>query len=351
MRKLSNISGKSLLLRVVDVHHSGEAFMKSWVVKQWCEPHQMEFLESASPAPAERQVLVKVEAAALNFLDTLIIGGKYQFKPAFPFTPGVEVAGVIEAVGEESMWKPGMRVCGNLQTGGYATHAVLDDFAVAPLPPNVGFAEGAALPIVYPTAHLCLKDAGRMKPGETVLVHAGAGGVGLAAIQLARAWGAGSIIATAGSADKLAVCKAQGADHAFNYNDGAWVEQVKAVTNGRGADIIIDMVGGSVAELSLKVMNWRARLVVVGFAGGTIPNLPANRFLLKAASAVGVFWGETAKREPETAKMVFADLFGLLSQNKIMPVVSARYPLSQAPQAMLDLAGRKTHGKVVLIPD
>ena len=160
----------------------------------------MQFLESPTPVPGPGQVRVKVEAAALNFLDTLIIKGQYQVKPPFPFTPGVEVAGTIEAVGEGVRLPLGLRVCGNLQTGGYATHAILDQGAVAPIPDNVSFAEGSALPVVYPTAHQCLKDAGRMQPGETVLVHAGAGGVGLAAIQLAKIWGAGKIIATAGSA-------------------------------------------------------------------------------------------------------------------------------------------------------
>ena len=163
--------------------------MKAWTVKHWCEPHGMQFEELPTPEPGAAQVRVKVEAAALNFLDTLIIKGQYQFKPPFPFTPGVEVAGVIEAAGANSRWKTGMRVCGNISTGGYATHALLDDAAVAPIPDNLGFAAASALPIVYPTAHLCLKDAGRMQAGETVLVHAGAGGVGLAAIQLARAWG------------------------------------------------------------------------------------------------------------------------------------------------------------------
>ena len=325
--------------------------MKAWVVNQWCEPQEMRLEELPTPQPGPGQVRVKVEAAALNFLDTLMIGGRYQVKPHFPFTPGVEVAGLIEAVGENSRFKPGMRVCGNLPTGGYASHAILEDRSVAPIPDNLGYAEGSALPIVYPTAHACLRDAGRLQPGETVLVHAGAGGVGLAGIQLAKVWGAGRIIATAGSADKLAVCKAHGADEAYDYGSEAWVDQVKQTTGGKGADIIIDMVGGNIAESSLRLLAWRGRLIIVGFAGGTIPNLPANRLLLKSASAIGVFWGETVKREPETARAVFADLFDLLAQGKIKPVISHRYKLSEAPQAMLDLAGRKTHGKVVLVPD
>lgn len=325
--------------------------MKAWIVKEWCEPEQMQFAELPTPEPGAGEVRVKVGAAALNFLDTLMVRGRYQVKPAFPFTPGVEVAGIVEAVGPGSRFKPGMRVCGNLSHGGYATHAILIDRTVAPIPDTLDFAEAAALPIVYPTAHLCLRDAGRMQPGETVLVHAGAGGVGLAAIQLARAWGAGRIIATAGSAEKLAVCREHGADEAYDYGSDAWVDQVKQSTAGKGADIIIDMVGGAIAESSLRVLAWRGRLIVVGFAGGIIPNLAANRLLLKSASAIGVFWGETAKREPDLVRAVFDDLFGLLAAGKIRPVVSHRYPLPEAPRAMADLANRKTHGKVVLIPE
>jgi NADPH2:quinone reductase len=325
--------------------------MKAWIVNQWCEPHAMKFEAVPDPQPGPAQVRVKVAAAALNFLDTLMIRGQYQVKPPFPFTPGVEVAGIIDAVGADSVLKPGMRVCGNVPTGGYATHAILDDAAAAPIPANLSFAEGAALPIVYPTAHLCLKDAGRMQPGETVLVHAGAGGVGLAAIQLARAWGAGKIFATAGGAAKLKVCRDHGADDAWDYATDAWVDQLKAATAGRGADIIIDMVGGRVAEQSMRVLNWRGRFIVVGFAGGSIPNLPANRLLLKSASAIGVFWGEMSRREPALAKAIYQDLFGLLSAGKIKPVVTSTYKLSDAPQAMIDLATRKTYGKVVLVPD
>lgn len=324
--------------------------MKAWIVKEWCEPEQMEFAELPTPEPGEGEVRVKVAAAALNFLDTLMVRGRYQVKPPFPFTPGVEVAGTIEAVAPGSRFSPGMRVCGTLSHGGYATHAIMREVAVAPIPQTLDFAEAAAIPIVYPTAHLCLRDAGRMQAGETVLVHAGAGGVGLAAIQLARAWGAGRILATAGGPDKLAVCREHGADEAWDYASDAWVEQVKNATAGKGADIIIDMVGGQVAEGSLRALAWRGRLIVVGFAGGTIPNLAANRLLLKSASAIGVFWGETVKREPQLARSVFDDLFGLLAAGKIRPVISHRYPLSEAPQAMADLANRKTYGKVVLLP-
>jgi NADPH2:quinone reductase len=188
-----------------------------------------------------------------------------------------------------------------------------------------------------------------MKRGETVLILAAAGGVGLAAIQLARAWGAGRVIAAAGGEDKLAICAQYGADSLVDYRRGEWVETVKAIAP-KGVDIVIDMVGGEHAEQAVRLLAWRGRFVIVGFAGGTIPKLPANRLLLNSASAIGVFWGETRRREPELSRQVFADLFDLLAEGRIMPILTRSYPLEQAPQAMKDLAARRTTGKVVLIP-
>jgi NADPH2:quinone reductase len=213
----------------------------------------------------------------------------------------------------------------------------------------VDLAVAATMPVVYPTAHLCLQDAGRMKPGETVLILAAAGGVGLAAIQLAKAWGAGRVIAAAGDEAKLAICAEYGADSMVNYRRSDWVDTVKAIAP-KGVDVVIDMVGGDEAEQALRVLAWRARFIVVGFAGGTIPKLPANRLLLNSASAIGVFWGATSQREPELAKRVHAELFGMLAAGRIKPILTKRYPLAEAPQAMKDLAERRTAGKVVLVP-
>ena len=234
-------------------------------------------------------------------------------------------------------------------TGAYAEYLVTDAAQCAPLPLGIDPAIASTLPIVYPTAHLCLQDSGRLKAGESVLVTAAAGGVGLAAIQLAKAWGAGKIIAVAGGAEKLAICKTHGATECFDYNNPSWAEQVKA-THPNGIDIIIDMVGAEVADKAIKLIGWRGRFVVVGFAGGTIPSMPLNRLLLKSATAVGVFWGAVAGREPKLAQQVFSDLFNLLQEGKIKPIVNHTYPLAEAPQAMLDLAARKTTGKVVLLP-
>ena len=323
--------------------------MKAWQVTQWCTPTQMSFNDIELPLPTAGQVRVKVAAAALNFLDTLMIQGKYQVKPAFPFTPGVEFSGTIDAVGEGVKLKVGTPVAGQTMTGAYAEYLITDATQCAPLPVGIDPAVASTLPIVYPTAHLCLQDSGRLQAGESVLITAAAGGVGLAAIQLAKAWGAGKIIAVAGGADKLAICKENGASEGFDYNDPAWADQVKAA-HPNGIDIIIDMVGGDVADKAIKLIGWRGRFVVVGFASGIIASLPLNRLLLKSATAVGVFWGAVAGKEPKLAQQVFADLFKLLQDGKIKPIVNHSYPLSQAPQAMLDLAARKTTGKVVLLP-
>ncbi len=323
--------------------------MKAWVVRQWCEPQQMSFEDLPLPEPGKGEVRVKVAAAALNFLDTLMIRGKYQVQPAFPFTPGVELSGTVDAVGEGCRLEPGVAVAGNVPTGAYAEYAIVAERNLAPLPPGVDMAVAATMPVVYPTAHLCLRDAANMAEGETVLILAAAGGVGLAAIQLAKAWKAGRIIAAAGGEAKLATCAEFGADTLIDYNDKDWPEQVKAIAP-KGVDIVIDMVGGEYAKQGLRLLGWRGRFVVVGFAGGTIPKLAANRLLLNQARAIGVFWGATALREPKLAQRVFADLFGMLASAEIRPILTARYPLAEAPRAMDDLAGRRTTGKVVLIP-
>jgi NADPH2:quinone reductase len=323
--------------------------MKAWVVKQWCKPEEMEFAEVALPEPGEGQARIRVEAAALNFLDTLMIQGLYQVKPPFPFTPGVEIGGVVDAVGSGSKFAPGDRVCAMIGTGGFAQYALASDREMVRLAPSMSTLEGSVFPVVYGTAHLALRDGARMRAGETVLIHAGAGGVGLASIQVAKAWG-GKVIATAGGPEKVAVCREHGADVAIDYNAEPWLERVKEATSGRGADIVIDMVGGEVTEQSVRVLAWRGRLMIVGFAGGKIPAIPANRLLLKSASAMGVFWGGMRAQEPTVTDGVMADLMAMYERGELKPVVSKTYPLAHAPQALADLATRRTHGKVVLVP-
>ncbi len=323
--------------------------MKAWVVDDWCEPDGMKFEELPLPEPGKGEVRVRVAAAALNFLDTLMIQGKYQVKPAFPFTPGVELAGTVDAVGDGCSIALGTPVAGNVPTGGYAEYALAPERNLTPLPAGIDLAAAATMLVVYPTAHLCLRDAANMAEGETVLILAAAGGVGLATIQMARAWKAGRIIAAAGGADKLAACERFGADTLVDYNEKDWVDRVKAIAP-KGVDIVVDMVGGDYAEQALRLLSWRGRFVVVGFAGGTIPKLAANRLLLNQARAIGVFWGATNQREPQFAQAVLADLFAMFARGEIRPILTGRYPLAEAPRAMNDLAGRRTTGKVVLIP-
>lgn len=323
--------------------------MKAWVVQNWCKPEEMEFADIPVPEVGRGQVLLRVESAALNFLDTLMIQGLYQVKPPLPFTPGVEVAGTIVDVGADSRFSVGDRVLGNISNGGFAEYALVDEIKVVPMPDSMSSAEGSAFPTVYPTSYSALRHSANMRPGEIVLVHAGAGGVGLAAIQLAKAWG-GRVIATAGGPEKTSICREHGADLAIDYLVEPWVEKVREFTAGHGADIIYDSVGGDITDQSLKCLAWCGRLLIVGFAGGRIPTIPANRLLLKSASAIGVLWGERRNRDPELAKATFADLFSMYDRGEIKPVVCREYPLADAPSALRDLANRRTYGKVVLIP-
>lgn len=323
--------------------------MKAWVVERCCKPEGMVWGEVAIPRPGEGQVLVKVESAALNFLDTLMIQGLYQYKPEPPFTPGVEIAGTIARTGPGSCFRPGQRVVGNIRYGGFAEYAVVDDVMVSAIPDSMGAEEASALPVVYPTSYSALRHSARVQPGEVVLVHAGAGGVGLAAIQLAKAWGC-RVVATAGGPEKVGICLQNGADLAIDYLREPWPEKVKEYTGGRGADVIYDPVGGDVTEQSLRCLAWCGRLLIVGFAQGRIPSIPANRLLLKSASAIGVLWGERRRRDPAQGRETFDELFAMYRRAEIKPVVCRSYPMTEAPKALNDLGSRRTYGKVVLIP-
>jgi NADPH2:quinone reductase len=323
--------------------------MRAWQVRDWCEPEEMVLAEVPEPQPGPGQVAIRVAAAGLNFLDTLMIRGRYQVRPPLPFTPGVEVAGTVVAAGPGAALAPGEPVAAMLDWGGFAETAVAHERSAVRLPDGADPIEGVAIPIVYPTAHVALGLRARVERGECVLVHAGAGGVGLAAIQIAKAWGC-RVIATAGSAEKLAVCRDNGADLALDYGDAGWVEAVKDFTSGRGADVVIDPVGGGVTDLSLKCIAWNGRLVVVGFAGGAIPAVAANRLLLKNVGVIGVNWGGYATRQPEVMRTTLNDVVAMWRRGVIRPVVSARYPLADAPRALADLAGRRTRGKVALVP-
>jgi NADPH:quinone reductase len=300
------------------------------------------------PQPGPGQVRIRNHAAALNFFDILQCQGKYQVKPPLPFTPGAEVAGMVDAVGEGvNGFSAGDRVQAMSPWGGFAEYSLAQVSGVFRIPDEMGFPAAAAMPIVYQTSYFALKHRAALRAGEWLLVHAAAGGVGLAAVQIGKAMGA-RIIATAGSDEKLEFCKSQGADHAVGYRDESWVDRVKEITGGHGAAVIYDPVGGEITGLSTKCIAWEGRLLIIGFAGGAIPKIEANRILLKNISIVGLHWGEYRKHNPPLVNQAQEDLFAMFRAGQIAPVVSREVPLEDAVPALRELAGRKTHGKLVL---
>jgi NADPH2:quinone reductase len=324
--------------------------MRAVVVDRFLEPSELRVAERPEPGLSPGAIRVAVEAAGCNFFDILMVQGKYQLKPPFPFVPGAEIAGRVEAVGEGvEGFRPGDRVLGSCGLGGFAEKALVPAAAAHAMPAGMSAAEGASLPIVYPTAYAGLVHRGRLQAGETLLVHAAAGGVGLAAVQIGKALGA-RVIATAGGPDKLEVARRAGADVLIDYGREDFPAKVKEATGGRGADVIYDSVGGEVFEGSLKCIAWNGRLVVIGFAGGSIPSVAANRILLKNIEVTGLHWGAYAQHQPRSIPEVFRALFGLYEAGKIRPVVFRTYPLEEVAQALADLGSRKTFGKVVLVP-
>jgi NADPH:quinone reductase len=321
--------------------------MMSWRVHAWGEPESIVLEDVAEPSPGLGKVRIRNHAAALNFFDILQIQGKYQIKPPFPFTPGAEVAGVIDAVGPEvAGHRVGDRVMAMTHGGAFAESSIAPAGSVFTIPESMSFEEAAAMPIVYHTSYFALTHRTRLLPGEWLLVHAGASGVGMSAIQIGKALGA-RVIATAGSDAKHAFALAQGADYALDYNDASWVDRVKEIT-GRGADVIYDPVGGDVFDLSSKCIAPEGRLLVIGFASGRIPNMAANRVLLKNMSLVGVLWGGHVQMHPEYPATVHPPLMEMYAAGKIRPSVGAAYAFNDLPRALRDLADRKVMGKAVV---
>jgi len=324
--------------------------MRAVVVDRWMEPAELVVRELPDPVVGPGQLGVDVKAAGCNFFDILIVQGRYQVKPPFPFIPGGEIAGVVNEVGSGVVgFAVGDRVLASAPMGGYADRIAIPAAFAHRMPDAMPFEEGASFPIVYPTSYAGLVYRAALQPGETLLVHAAAGGVGLAAVQIGKALGA-RVIATAGGPEKVRVAMEAGADIGIDYNSEDFVARVKEITGGKGADVIYDSVGGDIFDKSLKCIAWCGRLLVIGFAGGTIPSVAANRILLKNVAVVGLHWGAYAKYEPARIPETFAALFLLYQQKKIRPVIYRSYPLEQAAEALAALGSRKTHGKVVLAP-
>ncbi len=316
----------------------------------WGQPETLSVETLPLPQPGAAEVLLRVRAAGVNFPDTLIIQGKYQFRPELPFTPGSEVAGEVQQLGEGvTNVQVGDRVIAFLSTGGYATHAVAVAAQVLPMPPELSFEEAAAFTLASGTSYHALVDRAGLKAGETLLVLGAAGGVGLSAVQIGHALGA-RVIAAAGSDEKLAICRENGADETINYSSEDLRARIKELTGGKGPDVIYDPVGGALAEPAFRSIGWGGRYLVVGFAAGDIPSLPLNLPLLKGASLVGVFWGEFARRDPRGNARNLQTMIGWMKEGKMKLLVSGTYRLEGAAQALRDLEERKVTGKVVIVP-
>jgi NADPH:quinone reductase len=324
--------------------------MKAILCRQYGPPETLSLEEVRSPLPARGQVVVQVAAAAVNFPDTLIIQNKYQFKPPLPFSPGGEVAGTVKLVGEGvTGLSPGDRVLAVCTWGGYAEEVVVPAPAVTRLPDGVGFDEAAALTLAYGTTYHALKDRAELRPGETLLVLGAAGGTGLAAVEFGRQMGA-RVIAAASTDEKLAVCRAAGADECINYTTEDLRERLKAITGGKGVDVVYDPVGGAYTELAVRSLGWKGRLLVIGFAAGDIPKIALNLTLLKGASIVGVFYGAFVQAEPQAAAANLQEMLRMLAAGELRPTVTERHPLSEAPRVLRAFMERRIMGKVVLVP-
>lgn len=301
--------------------------------------------EIAVPRPRPGEVLLRVEAAALNFSDILMVDDAYQVRPPRPFVPGQEVAGTVVAAGPNCGLKPGARIAGKVNWGGFAAYATMRADMAMELPEALSFAEGAAVPVAYTTAAVALGESARLAAGETVLVLAAAGGVGLAAVQIARRRGARVIAAC--SSGKIALAEAQGVDLAVDYNGPDWSARVRAAAP-EGVDVVLDPVGGAFADAALRLLGWQGRYLVVGFASGEIPKLPANRLLMKRASAIGVYWSHD--RDGAMLARLQREIMAMFALGETRPPLGAGYPMAALPQALADLAGRRSHGKLILEP-
>lgn len=322
--------------------------MKAIVCTAYGPPESLSYSDLPSPQPGPRQVLIEVHAAGVNFPDTLIIQGQYQFKPEFPFSPGGEVAGIVRAVGSDvTTVAPGDRVLAPLGWGGYAEEVLAEDWRVLRIPPEMDFDTASAFVLTYGTSHHALKDRARLAAGETLLVLGAAGGVGLAAVEIGKAMGA-RVIAAASSEDKLQVCREHGADEFIHYGRDDLRERIKALTDGQGVDVVYDPVGGDLAEPALRSTAWNGRYLVVGFAAGKIPAPPLNLPLLKGCSIVGVFWGAFARKEPQRNAANMVELFDWYRRGQVRPHICARFPLPQAADAMRAVMNRQAQGKVIL---
>lgn len=322
--------------------------MKAVVCKEFGPPDKLVVEDVPEPEAGPGQIVIESRASTVTFPDALMIEDKYQFKAKLPFVPGGEAAGIVAEVGEGvEGFAVGDRVIGQSGLiGGFQEKVVCAAAATRPLSKNVGFAEATGLLYAYGTGYYGLKFRGALQPGETLLILGAAGNVGLAAVELGKLMGA-RVIAAASSREKLSVCVDRGADETIDYSTEDLKTRAKELTDGKGVDVIYDCIGGDYAEAALRAIAWEGRFLVIGFTAG-IPQLPLNLTLLKGCQVIGVFYGAMISKQPELIQEIQSDLWALLDEGKLNPYVSARYPLSEAPQALQDLLDRKVTGKVVI---
>lgn len=322
--------------------------MRAVLCKEWSGPDKLVVEDVPAPPMRPGAVRVKIEAAGINFADLLLVSGQYQEKPPLPFTPGSEAGGVIGEIGDGvTNLKIGDRVMALTGGGAFAEEVVVDAPRIYPISNKMDFAEAACFPIVYGTSHGALEWRARLQPGEWLLVHGAAGGVGLTAVEIGKAMGA-RVIACASSPEKLEIARQHGANHLIDYSREDLRERVKAITGGRGADVIYDPVGGDVFDASLRSIAWGGRIIIIGFASGRIPQVPANIALVKNIDVIGLYWGSYQKHKPELVRQSFAKLFGWFDEGKLKPHISHKFDLREVAQAMNLLRERKSTGKVVL---
>jgi NADPH2:quinone reductase len=327
--------------------------MQAWLCENPVGVEALQWKDLPTPRPQAGEVLVEVKAASLNFPDLLIVQNKYQHKPALPFVPGSEFAGVVAALGPGvTHLHIGQPVACLAGTGGFGTHALAPAARCVPLPPGFPFVDAAAFIMTYATSYHALVDRAALQPGETVLVLGAAGGVGTAAIQIAKAVGA-RVIAAASTDEKCELCREIGADATINYTrhaaPNALREQIKTLTDGKGPEVVYDPVGGEFTEPAFRSIAWRGRYCVVGFAAGPIPSIPLNLPLLKGASLVGVFWGELARREPNSAAATLQELAKWYGEGRIKPVIDRTMPMAELKSAYAHMGSRTVKGKLVLV--
>lgn len=324
--------------------------MKAVLCKSYGPPESLVLEDIPSPVPGKNEVVITVKACGVNFPDTLIIEGKYQFKPEMPFSPGGEVAGIVKEVGEGvKHLKVGQKVFSMTGHGGFAEEVLANAAATFPIPDGMDFQTAAGFSTTYGTSYHALVDRAKIQPGETLLVLGAAGGVGLAAVDLAVQLGA-KVIAAASTDEKLALCREYGATETINYSKENLRDRLKELTGKKGVDVVYDPVGGEFSEIAFRRTAWEGRFLVIGFAIGEIPKMPMNLPLLKGSQIVGVFWGAFVARNPQKNMANFMQMLQWYQQGKIRPYIHAAFPLDQAAQAMNEMLNRKVKGKVILVP-